>query len=163
MDEIAAEVEGALDGLAPADWDRGPDGGWSVRRTLDHVSGGFEIGIRPLEPWPLDPDKAQVAALAELIARLRSAPAEPVEQSGMNREGGRDRWTARKVVRAARAAQAATRAHVEAGGPPAATAARHADARMTTSRRAKRSSAASPTATPSCALSPPATAARAAS
>ena len=128
MDEIAAEVEGALDGLAPGDWDRGPDGGWSVRRTLDHVSGGFEIGIRRLEPWPLDPDRAQVAALAELIARLRSAPAEPVEQSGMNREVGRVRWTARKVVRAARAAQAATRAHVEAGGPPAALAVRHEDA-----------------------------------
>src|SRR2546428_1382618 len=127
MDEIAAEVEGALDGLAPADWDRGPDGGWSVGRTRDHVGGGSEIGIRRLEPWPLDPDRAQVAALAELIARLRSAPAEPVEQSGMNREVGRVRWTARKVARAARAAQAATRAHVEAGGPPPAPGGRRGD------------------------------------
>src|SRR2546430_17645618 len=89
---------------------------------LDTASAGFGTGIRRLEPWPLDPDRAQVAALAELISRLRSAPAEPVEQTGMNREVGRVRWTARKVVRAARAAQAATRAHVEAGGPPAAPA-----------------------------------------
>jgi len=128
MDEIASEVERFLDGIRPGDWDRVPDEGWTIRRTLDHVAGGFEIGIRRLRPWPLDPDRAHAAAFDELVGRIRLAPSEAVEHSGLNTETGRVRWTPRKVARAVRAFQVAARANVESGGPPPQSVVRHDDA-----------------------------------
>ena len=128
MDEVAADVERSLQELPPKEWDRAPTDGWSVRRIVDHVAGGFQIGLRRLEPWPLDPDAAQVAALEELLASIRAAPPGPVEQSGLNRESGRVRWTPRKVARVVHALQTAGRAQIEAGGPPPASAIGHDDA-----------------------------------
>ncbi len=128
MDEIASEVERFLDGIRLEDWDRAPDEGWTIRRTLDHVAGGFEIGIRRLRPWPLDPDRAHVAAFHELVGRIRVAPSEAVEHSGLNSEAGRVRWTPRKVARVVRAFQMAARANVESGGPPPQSVVRHDDA-----------------------------------
>jgi hypothetical protein len=127
MDQIASEVERYLDGLRPGDWDRAPDEGWTIRRTLDHVAGGFEIGIRRLQPWPLDPERAHAAAFDELVARIRVAPSEPVEHSGLNTEAGRVRWTPRKVARVVRGLQEATRANVESGGPAPLSVVRHDD------------------------------------
>lgn len=128
MDEIASEVESFLDGLRPQDWDRTPDKGWTIRRTLDHVAGGFEIGIRRLQPWPLDPDRAHAAAFDEFLARVRAAPSEAAEHSGLNTEEGRVRWTPRKVARVVRGLQVAVRANVESGGPPPLSVVRHDDA-----------------------------------
>lgn len=128
MDEIAAEVDGFIDALAPEDWDRGPSEGWAVRRVLDHVAGGFEIGIRRLRPWALDPQRAQRQALDELLTRITTAPQRRVEQIGMNRESGRVTWTPRKVARAVAALQDAMRAHLEAGGPPPLGVVDHRDA-----------------------------------
>jgi hypothetical protein len=118
MDEIASDVERFLGGIRPGDWDRAPAEGWTIRRTLDHVAGGFEIGIRRLQPWPLDPDQAHAAAFDELLARIRVASSDAVEHSGLNTEPGRVRWTPRKVARVVRAHQLAARASFESGGPP---------------------------------------------
>ncbi len=128
MDEIASEVERFLDGIRPGDWDKAPDEGWTIRRTLDHVAGGFEIGIRRLQPWPLDPDRAHAAAFDELVARIGVAPSEAVEHSGLNTEAGRVRWTPRKVARVVRAFQVAARANAGSGGPPPQSVVRHDDA-----------------------------------
>ena len=128
MDEIASEVERFLEGLRPDDWDRAPDEGWTIRRTLDHAAGGFEIGIRRLQPWPLDADRAHAAALDELVERIRAGRPEAVEQSGLNTERGRVRWTPRKVARVVLAWQVAVRANVVSGGPPPLSLVRHDDA-----------------------------------
>jgi hypothetical protein len=85
--------------------------------SLDHVAGAFAIGLRRLEPWPLDPDLAQAEALTELIERVRVAPSEPVEHVGPNERPRRVRWTARKVVRVVRAIQDRWIAHLDGQGP----------------------------------------------
>src|SRR3989442_7497677 len=99
MDEIASEVERFLEGLRPDDWDRTPDEGWTIRRTLDHAAGGFEIGIRRLQPWPLDADRAHAAALDELVERIRAGRPEAVEQTGLNTQEGPVRWPPPQVPR----------------------------------------------------------------
>jgi len=48
MEEIAVDIDRFLDGLAPGGLDRSSPGGWSIRRTLDHMAGGFDIGLRRL-------------------------------------------------------------------------------------------------------------------
>jgi hypothetical protein len=119
MDEIADEVERFLDGLGRTDWDRRPPSEWSIRIVLDHIAGGFDIGLRRLEPWPLDPDEAQATALGELRSRLEALAGQRfvTEQSGMNVENGRVRWTPRKVLRVVRALQDAWLAHIAGDGP----------------------------------------------
>jgi hypothetical protein len=117
MDELAAELDRFLDGLAPEEWDRVAGDGWSVRRTLDHVAGGFGIGLRRLEPWLLDPDEAQAHAIAELVERVRDASLDAVEHVGMNTEKGRVRWTPAKVVRVVDALQSAWREHLRGVAP----------------------------------------------
>jgi hypothetical protein len=130
MREIAADVDRFLDGLAPEDWDRGPPGGWSIRRTLDHVAGGFEIGLRRLEPWSLEPDPAQAEAVAALADRIGgfSGRGFVTTHSGQNQEEGRVRWTPRKVVRVVRSFQEAWRSHIVEGGPAPTVPRPHADA-----------------------------------
>lgn len=129
MDDEASQLEGFVDELSPDEWDRRPSDSWSVRRILDHVAGGFGIGLRRLEPWPLVPDRAQETAVEELVAGLRQPGAARlvVEQTGMNQEAGRIRWTPRKVARVVGTLQSAWRAHL-AGGPPPVMGAGHGDA-----------------------------------
>lgn len=119
MDEIATEVEAFLDGLDADGWDRRDGDEWSVRMILDHVASGFGIGVRQLEPWPLDPARGQEAALEELRERLRElGPRRLVfEQFGLNRENARVRWTPRKVLRVVRSLQEAWLAHLGGDGP----------------------------------------------
>ncbi len=132
MDELAADVDRFLEDLRPEEWDAAPKGEWSVRRTLDHAAGGFEIGLRRLQPWPLDPREGHAAALQELVTRLRSFVGRSfaTEHSGMNKELGRVRWTPRKVLRAARHLQDEAAAHYGGGtGPEPRPIDGHADAR----------------------------------
>ncbi len=131
MEELAAEVDRFLDELRLEEWDAAPDGEWSVRRTLDHTAGGFEIGLRRLQPWPLDPREGHAAALQELVTRLRSFVGQSfaTEHSGMNTESGRVRWTPRKVLRATRHLQEEAAAHYGGGtGPEPRPINGHADA-----------------------------------
>ena len=116
MDEIAGEVDRFLDELPSNGWDRDPGDGWTIRRTLDHVAGGFAIGLRRLEPWLLDPDAAQAQALGELIAGVEKAPRDAVEQVGPNQRLARIRWTPRKVVRVALKHQEQWLAHLAGNG-----------------------------------------------
>lgn len=127
MDELAKELEQFLDGLAPDEWDRARGDGWSVRRTLDHVAGGFGIGLRRLEPWSLAPDEAQAQAIVELAERVRAAPLDAVEHVGVNSERGRVRWTPGKVVRVVGALQLAWREHLRGVGPEPALPLAHDD------------------------------------
>lgn len=127
-DEVAAEVEGFLDTLAPEAWDRASADSWTIRRTLDHIAGGIGIGLRRLESWPLDPDAAQASAIVELVERVRTAPNDAVELVGSNQDLGRVRWTRRKVVRVTLAAQQAWRAHADRGDTELALPTTHPDA-----------------------------------
>jgi len=129
MDDEASQLEWFLDALSPDEWDHRPSDGWSVRRILDHVAGGFGIGLRRLEPWPLDPDRAQEMAVEELVAVVRRSSGAPlvVEQSGLNQEAGRIRWTPRKVARVVGTLQSAWRGHLS-GEPPPVMGAGHDDA-----------------------------------
>lgn len=127
MDELGANLESFLDGLTVIDLDHNSGGGWSVRRTLDHVAGGFGIGLRRLEPWPLEADDAQAQAIAQLVDRLRSAPLDATEHVGMNSEPGRVRWTPAKVARVVSTLQSAWRAHLVEGGPEPAMPIGHED------------------------------------
>lgn len=119
MDEIVREVDAFLSELAPDEWDGHPGEGWSIRRVLDHMAGGFGIGLRRLERWPLEPNEAHALAIDELRARLGEFAGQRVvvTQCGMNSENGRVRWTPRKVLRVVVALQQAWHAHVEAGAP----------------------------------------------
>jgi hypothetical protein len=130
MDELAAEVDHFLEELDQRAWDAASDGGWSIRRVLDHVAGGFEIGLRRLQPWPLDPAQAHAEALDDLVARLRALAGKrfALEQSGMNQELTRVRWTPRKVVRAVRHLQDEATAHYRGDGPAPSPMGGHADA-----------------------------------
>lgn len=116
MDQTATEVEEFLAAHDRNNWDIANEG-WSIRRIVDHVSGGFGIGLRRLEPWPLDPDEAQADALTALIERVRQAPTERVEQIGLNSEAGRVRWTPAKVVRVVGALQEGWRSHAVGNAP----------------------------------------------
>lgn len=119
LDELAEELDRDLAELGPEEWDRRPDGGWSVRMTLDHIASGFGELLRSLEPWPLEPGRAQAAAVEELRARLEQLADQRfvVEQFGMNQENGRVCWTPRKVLRVVRGLQEAWLAHLSGDGP----------------------------------------------
>lgn len=73
-----------------------------------------------LEPWPLDPNEAQAAAMEELLDRVATFDREQrgIEQFGWNVESRRVRWTARKVVRVVRDLQEAWLAYTASGVPP---------------------------------------------
>ncbi|HEX9269141.1 MAG TPA: hypothetical protein VF998_04790 [Candidatus Limnocylindria bacterium] len=117
VSEVAAEVDEFLDSLPKGAWDRDPGDGWTIRRTLDHAAGGFGIGLRRLEPWPLDADRAQAEAARELVARLKNGEPGAFEQVGPNQRPSRVRWTPRKVARTVRSLQAAWLAHLAGEGP----------------------------------------------
>lgn len=129
MDEIVREVDAFLSELAPYEWDRRPGEGWSIRRVLDHMAGGFGIGLRRLERWPLEPNEAHAIALDELRACLSELAGQRVvvTQCGMNSEDERVRWTPLKVLRVVIALQRAWHAHIEAGAPKPAIPFDHAD------------------------------------
>ena len=122
IDDLAAEVETALDALPAERWDRRRGTEWSVRTALDHLASGMGVGLLNLEPLPLDPVAAQAASLAELCARLRQHADRPftVEQFGTNDESRRIRWTPSKVTRVVRRLQAAWSAHLSGGEVPGA-------------------------------------------
>jgi hypothetical protein len=108
MDEIASELERALNGIETSRWDRRPsEAEWSVRLTLDHIASGFSVGLANLEPFPLDPMEAHAAAFGELVDVLRGSIGRrySVVQFGQNQQNGRIRWTPRSVARNARALQ----------------------------------------------------------
>lgn len=129
MDEIVREVDAFLSELALEEWDRRPGAGWSIRMVLDHMAGGFGIGLRRFELWPLEANEAHALALDELGARLATLAGQRVvvTQCGMNSENGRVRWTPRKVLRVVAALQGAWHAHIEEGVPRPGTHFDHVD------------------------------------
>lgn len=118
MDELAAELERALDLLPAERWDRRVGTEWSVRIALDHLASGMGVGLQNLEALPLDPAEAQAASCASLSARLREHAGRryAVMQFGTNDESRRIRWTPRKVARTVAALQAAWAGHLGAAG-----------------------------------------------
>jgi hypothetical protein len=119
MDDLAAELERALDALPAERWDRRAGSEWSVRIALDHLASGMGVGIQNLEPLPLEPAAAQAASFGSLSTRLREHVGRPlaVEQFGTNDESRRIRWTPRKVARVVGALQAAWAKELAEGGP----------------------------------------------
>ena len=117
IEDVAADLDRHLDALDRAAWDVAPEGGWTTRRVVDHVAGGFEIGLRRLDPWPLDPARGQKVALDDLARQLQRFIGKgfAAEHAGMNQEAGRVRWTPRKVVRAVRHLQEEVAAYYGGG------------------------------------------------
>jgi hypothetical protein len=120
IDEIASELERALNGIEASRWDRRPsEAEWSVRLTLDHIASGFGVGLASLEPFPLDPLEAHASAFGELVNVLRGSIGRrySVVQFGQNPQNSRIRWTPRSVARSARALQDAFFPYLREEGP----------------------------------------------
>ena len=121
LDELERSLDASLAPLTREEWDlRDGRDGWSVRMVVDHLAAGCALFKRRLEPWPLDPNEAQAAALEELLARVAAFDREDrdTQQFGLNVENRRVRWTARKVVRVVRDLQDAWLAFGASGIEP---------------------------------------------
>lgn len=118
MDDLAAQVERAVAPLSRADLERRDGTDWSVAAVLDHISNGVGLAPLQLQPIPLETAAAQAVAMSELRDALEPCvgSTQATTHFGTNPEGGRIRWTPRKVARSVRTLQEAWSRYAAEGG-----------------------------------------------